>query len=264
MAAPARGFGGTRTRGAAGSCVLVLTRALQRRSVAASISLQRRTRHYRVSHEASGRSSRRRSNRPSPRSRDRRPGIGAPLIRFVPLQRLPATSRCPGRPAAGRSRFGVVTCPSGRCGLVSLALAVFRFSAEAARSDRPLRSPIIWNRACTFASAPLASGHASPSCSSAGDVPLPDDSQANHGLAAPPPRGLPPGGRRSRQRSWGSGPSQLGTNRRRSRCFHALAVACFHPDIPTCRLVAGPPRSVFIKESTACTRTVRCGSRGAG
>lgn len=129
---------------------LLLTRALQRRSVAASIWLQRRTRHYRVSHEAPGRSSRRRSNRPFPRSKRRRPGIGTPLIRFLSLQRFPATSRCPGRPATGRSRFGVVTCTVGRCGLESLALAVFRFSAEAARGDRPWRWPIFRNRACTF------------------------------------------------------------------------------------------------------------------
>jgi len=32
--------------------------------------------------------------------------IGTPLLRFCPLQRLLTALRCPGLPAAGRSRFG--------------------------------------------------------------------------------------------------------------------------------------------------------------
>jgi len=89
-----------------------------------------------------------------------------PLLRFLPLQRSPATLRCPGLPTSGHSRFGVLSgqvshphakCSGDHCRM--FVLAVFRRSAGPSSTlDARLagcRSPQVMHRRRISADVPL-------------------------------------------------------------------------------------------------------------
>jgi len=150
---------------------------------------------------------------------------GAAGIRTIPLRRC--------------SSFGLYhRDPSGWAFRRPLALAVFRFFA-----DRTILRPIVLSDGRSFwiagASAPLATGHASP-------IFVLDSGRCS---ATCPLSGSQPGQGRpsraierlfdsaSRRRSWGFALRSVVPARDSSRRFRL--------DIPTCRLVNQPPRSIF-------------------
>jgi len=149
----------------------------------------------------------------------------------------------PVQPASGRSRFGVAasrfcfaeTHRDGSSG----GRSPLRFFASTPTADP---RPIVLCDGRSFwiavMSASLATGHASPIfVLDPGDVPLPVR-QACHGLAKAAIDGYrTPVESASRRRSWGFALRSIAPARGSSRRFR--------PDIPTCRLVNQPPRSVF-------------------
>jgi len=149
----------------------------------------------------------------------------------------------PVQPASGRSRFGVAasrfcfaeTHRDGSSG----GRSPLRFFASTPTADP---GPIVLCDGRSFwiavMSAPLATGHASPIfVLDPGDVPLPVR-QACHGLAKAAIDGYrTPVESASRRRSWGFALRSVAPARGSSRRLRL--------DIPTCRLVNQPPRSVF-------------------
>lgn len=210
------------------ACVFVLTRALQRRPLFSSVSLQRPS-GFSGLLESPARSKGSPLGFDRPReSNDRQPGGGRASRKVsCPFSVDPAASRCPVQPASGPSRFGVAALrrivrfpPAARpCG----------FSLSAGSDPRPPSFAIAHLDGSFLRQRRLRQVmHRRLTLSLSGDVPLPAP-QAMRGLAGNfVPAAL-----------LGFGPSQHRSCSRHSRCRHL--------DIPTCRFVKKPPRSFFIE-----------------
>lgn len=162
------GFGGSRIlfrralglKRAAGLCVFVLTRALQRRPLCSSASLQRPS-GFSGLLESPARSKGSPLGFDCPRtSNDRQPGGGRASHKVsVPFSVDPAVLRCPVHPASGRSRFGIADLGGLSDFRRPLALAVFRSTLTPIQATVLRDSP---SSRIVPASASLAAGHASP------------------------------------------------------------------------------------------------------
>jgi len=146
---------------------------------------------------------------------------GSPLVRFFPLQHIPAASRCPVLPASGRSRFGVMLCraalskvfPELRFG--HSPLRFFAFASVRPSFGLEIRTPparVMHRRFLAGrCSATRVSGRSRPG------------------------RGLP-----SRRRSWGCSPSQS------CSCPRVSGVSAFRTHLP---FPERPSRYFFVGRS---------------